>query len=198
MKVIAALTLSALVVGCATLQRQMAIDATGAAHATTPETAPVALFAEEDAAATSQIIADWCSGDTVLESEANVEALAELLGDLASPGSVDRNLDSQSDEMVECRVTHDRSTRYSGPAVGPSGTPTGGTRYDLITEWVTFTLRPAEQGGTCVVGAPEVRRTGSERQMGSFTNIEEVLDALGASVAPEDQATCRPESAGGV
>ena len=35
----------------------------GARYAKTPEKAPAALFAE-DATTTSQIITDWCSGDT--------------------------------------------------------------------------------------------------------------------------------------
>lgn len=179
---------------CAAIQREMRIDATGAAHATTLETAPVALFSG-DATVTSRIIADWCSGSTVLASDSTMAGVREALGDLASDASVEWSLDAQSGDEIECSATHDLSTRYSRPNVpdvGVLGDLTEGIQYDFIFEWVTFTLTATTQGGTCVVGSPEVRRNDSDRQMGSYTNLEEVLAELGGSIAPAAKTTCQP------
>ena len=182
-----------LLLGCAAIERQMQIEATGARFSTTPETAPAAVFGETVEVA-GQIIADWCSGATILPSEAARRDLGELLGEFASEFSIEWSLDSQSDDKVVCSAVHDYSRSYEGPDLGsdPLGRarPTGGINYDFVYEWVTFSLATSTRGDTCVVGAPEVRRNDSERQMGSYTNFEEVLAELGGSVpAPEH---CQP------
>ena len=195
------LLLSLSFMGCGAVRKQLKVERTGARFATTSETAPAALF-RETATATSRIIADWCSGATVLPSEMGRWKLTELLGDLASDYSVEWSLDSRSDEEVVCRAEHDLSRRYKGPDVGRKGPDvgpdlpgrdrqTGGIHYDFISEWVTFKLTPMSQGRTCVFVAPEVKRNESERQMGSYTNLEDILAELGGTV-PAEEAACGP------
>ena len=181
--------------GCAAIERQMEIEATGARYATTADTAPVALFTETPAV-TKRIIVDWCSGVTKLPSEAAFESLSDLLG---SGFRIERALESRSDNAVACTSTHDYSTRRKAPDVLDNANEIrrdvgleavgGSINFDFVHEWVTFAIS-ARAEGTCVVGSPEVKRNDSERRTGSYTDLEAVLAELGGTVSPEVRAVC--------
>ena len=193
MRALIPLGFTILLLGCAAIERQMQFEATGARFSTTPETAPAAVFGET-VEGSGQIIADWCSGAAILASEAARRGRAEALGDFAGEYSIERSLDSQSEVEVVCSATHDYSRRYEGPDLesDPLGRarPTGGINFDFVLEWVISTLATTARGDTCVPGTPEVMRNDSERQTGSYTNLEEILAELGGNVpAP---AHCRP------
>lgn len=180
--------ISVLLASCTAIEHQMQIEATGARYATTPESVPVALF-DEPVSEIGRIIADWCSGVTVLPSEIARRDLIEALDDLAADYSIEWSLDAQSAEKVKCRAEHDYSNTYEGPDLGPDSVDrpwlTGGINYDFIYEWVTFTLVPTTEGNTCVIGAPE-----SERQTGSYTDLGAVLAELGGSASSEGRSAC--------
>ena len=181
--------------GCAAIERQMEIEATGARYSTTADTAPVALFAETPAD-TVRIIADWCSGVAELPSEAALEGLSDLLG---SGFDIEWSLESRSDTAVACASTHDYSTRRKAPDVLDNANEIrrgvgleavgGGVNFDFVREWVTFAIS-ARAEGTCVVGSPEVKRNDSERRTGSYTDLEAVMAELGGTVSPEVRAGC--------
>ena len=123
-------------------------------------------------AATSELIAGWCRESGFF-----------------APGW---SLDSRSDEEVVCTRYHDSRT--------PN--PDGGYSTVIIEEWVTFTLRPDADVGTCVLGSPEVKVASggsgagiafglrARRSMGSHTDLEGVLVKLGGSVAPTARTAC--------
>ena len=181
--------------GCAAIERQLEIEATGAQYSTTLATAPVALFAETPSA-TRRIIADWCGGVTELPSEVAFEDLAAAFG---SGFSIEWSLESQSARAVACTSTHDYSTRHKPMSVldnanevrGDLGLePVGGrVTRDFVYEWVTFAVAGNAQG-TCVVGSPEVKRNDAERRTGSYSDLEAILAELGGTVSPEIRAAC--------
>ena len=197
MKTIAYPVFAVLLSSCAALEEQMRISATGARFATTAETAPAVWF-DTPPAATGKTIAGWCTGETRLESVEAGDALVALLGDAAKAMSVEWSLDSRSEGLVECSSKHEYSTRHSGGldsqvlansdsirrGLGQESASTGSVSYDFIHEWVAFGLASVDEG-TCVIASPEVKRNQSERQTGSYTDLEGVLTELGGKVVPK-------------
>ena len=185
MKVVAYLALAVLLSSCAALEEQVRISATGARFATTAETAPAVWFGAPPAA-TAKTIAGWCSGEIRLESDEARDALVALLGDAASAMRVEWSLESRSEGLVSCNSEHDYSKRHSegldSKILANSPASAGSVSYDFIREWVVFSLTPVD-GGTCVIASPEVKRNESERQTGSYTDLEDVLTELGGKVA---------------
>lgn len=206
MKTIAYPVFAVLLSSCAALEEQMRISATGARFATTAEAAPAVWF-DTPPAATAKTIAGWCTGETKLESDETRDALVALLGDAASAMSVEWSLDSRSEGLVKCNSKHDYSTRHSGgldsQVLANSnsirrglGQESASVSYDFIHEWVAFGLTAVDEG-TCVIASPEVKRNQSERQTGSYTDLEDVLTQLGGKVVPKCAVEADPGEPGG-
>lgn len=130
---------------------------------------------EETPAVTSEKIAGWCEDSGFM--------------------AMGWQLDFRSDETVVC--SRDYKSRTPNPG--------GGFSTLIIKEWATFTLTPLDEGGTCVVGSPEVQQdsggssgpgagfgfgVSGERLMGSHTDLEGMLGKLGGDVTPEARAAC--------